>query len=290
MKMELILKPMFAPALALILALTAISVSADISLDLPGPKTDMWFDCWNCPYQCHGDADCQAESMGRYRVYTNDMAIIQAVYMGHGNWPAQYPEDLNYNPCADFDRDFDVDNRDVAILEDWYRSTLVPPDCPRRPLELVPITQDALVAGSIYTIEWTDLPSSCSNRYKLAYSTDNGENWVQMEPNEVSGTCSFDWTMPTVDSNQCLLRIEDAIPFVYDTGLVVISDTSDEPFAIYECPETLTGDLDKDCYVNFRDFNVLGLSWRVEPSFQTLAALAEQWCDCGNPYDPACSY
>ncbi|MBN2269747.1 MAG: hypothetical protein JXN61_03980 [Sedimentisphaerales bacterium] len=294
MKAERIPKP--ALAFALIFVLNAMPISAETNLDTSGSKADMWFDCWNCPYQCHGDADCQAQGsmITKYRVFTNDLEIIYAVYMasytGYGHWPARYPQDLNYNPCADFDRDFDVDDQDLAILENWHRRTDVPPDCPGRPLELLPMDPNALIAGSTYTIEWTDVPSSCPYRYKLTYSIDNGENWLLMEPNEVFGMCSFDWIVPTVDSNQCLLSIEDPIPFIYDTGLFVIGDTSDEPFIIYECPATLTGDLNADCYINFRDLNVLGLNWHIEPSFQTLATLAEQWCDCGNPYDPACSY
>ncbi|MBN2270936.1 MAG: hypothetical protein JXN61_10000 [Sedimentisphaerales bacterium] len=289
MKMKLIPKPVPDLAFGLILALAAMSVSADICPVLPGPRPDIWFDCWDCPYQCHGDADCQAESMGRYRVYATDVLIFQAAWKSAREWPVVYP-DFAYNPCVDFDRDFDVDDCDGNILETWFGQRNVPPDCPGRPLELLPMNQNALIAGSTYTIEWTDVPSCCSSRYKLEYSTDNGESWLQMEPNEVSGTCSFDWIAPAVDSNQCLLRIEDAIPFMYDTGVVVIRDTTDDPFTIFQCPETLTGDLDEDCYVNFRDFNVLSLNWHVEPNFQTLAALAEQWCACGNPYDPACAY
>jgi hypothetical protein len=289
MKMELIPKP--ALVLALILALAAISASDDFCLDPLGPKPDIWFDCWDCPYQCHGDADCQAHTRG-YRVYTTDLEIIRAVAMGFGNWPARYPDDFNYNPCADFDRDFDVDDSDVAICENWYGSMVVPPDCPGRPLELEPIEPNALVAGSTYMIEWTDVPSSCSSRYKLTYSIDNGQNWVQIEPNEFSDTCSFDWIVPTVDSNQCLLRIHDlSEPGCSDPYCWIRpSDTTDDPFAIYECPQTLTGDLDENCYIDFRDLNVLGLNWPIEPSFQMLAALAEQWCGCGNPYDPACGY
>jgi len=280
MKMEQIPKP--APAFALILALTAISASADICLDLQGPKPDMWFDCWNCPYQCHGDADCDG------LVYIYELQLFSDLWKT-GGLPIPYTDWWRYDPSLDFDRDFDIDDCDVGIMEDWLDPRNgPPPDCPGRPLELQPMEPNALVAGSTYTIEWTDVPSSCSSRYRLIYSIDNGENWVQMEPNEVSNTCSFDWTVPTVDSNQCLLHIEDIDSGVYPYNTV--ADTIDEPFAIYECPETLTGDLYEDCYINFRDLNVLGLNWHVEPNFQTLAALAEQWCGCGNPYDPACGY
>ena len=68
-----------------------------------------------------------------------------------------------------------------------------------------------------------------------------------------------------VDSNQCLIRIiapQDA----------AISDTSDEPFTIFQCNKQLIGDLNNDCYVNFID----------------LAIMAGNWLECGNPFDASC--
>jgi hypothetical protein len=138
-----------------------------------------------------------------------------------------------------------------------------------------------------------DYESPCSNSYRLEYSIDNGDNWLPVDNNEVSDTCSYDWIVPVADSNQCLLSIRDVgYPSCDWEPMCWISlrDTTDDPFAIYECPENLTGDLDGNCYIDFHDLNVLGLRWHTEPSFQTLAELADQWCDCSNPYDPACAY
>ena len=392
MKTELILKPAPALAFALILALTAISVSADISLDLPGPKADIWFDCWDCPTQCHGDADCQAESMGRFRVYINDLAIIRAVYMGHGNWPARYPDDLNYNPCADFDRDLDVDDRDLAILENWYQSTSVPADCPGRPalypLRLDPIAEDALFTGHNYTIQWQDArEGGCTaHKYKLYYSTDAGENWLPADTNSIDNVCSYDWLVPPVPSDQCLLRIDDlhdptavtdtldelftivecssssilalqkpdpgqfvladsnctitwsdcrlqksqtpSYKLYYSTDLskpwepidsnsinatfynwavpsdldgpcyLAIHDADDatvgnimyDGFYVYQCDEAMSADMDGNCYVDFRDYGMLVSNWPLDLDFGLIIEFAEQWCDCQNPYDPACAY
>lgn len=79
-------------------------------------------ECWKCPRQCHGDADCLAQGMQQYWVSTNDMAILNAA------WMTSYPDAL-YDPCADFDRDGDVDIDDLAILQIWYNVLDVHPDC-----------------------------------------------------------------------------------------------------------------------------------------------------------------
>jgi len=385
-------------AFALILALNAASVSADICLDPPGPKADIWFDCWDCPYQCHGDADCQAQGgFIKYRVYINDLAIIQAVaqaaYLGYGNWPARYSQDFNYDPRADFDRDLDVDDCDVDILEHWYGNRSVPGDCPGRPpadpLTLQPLEDDVLFTGHSYTIHWEEeRAGGCgAHRYMLYYSTDAGENWLPVDTNSVDYTCSYEWLIPPVVSDQCLLRIDDlhdptavtdtldefftivecsssnilsvqtpdagqfviadsnctitwsdcrsidscggsyklyystdngenwlpvdtnsidnacwlewhvpdansdqALVRVEDADNPDINDVTDGAFYIYECQEAFAGDIDKNCYVDFRDFAMLVPNWSLDPDFRLIVQLAEQWCDCGNPYDPACGY
>lgn len=92
------------------------------------PSDPMCESCWTCPYQCHGDADCEEEgTIIKYRVYNNDVKILVDV------WPfPAYCGDIQYNPCADFDRDCDVDNDDVDILNAWYKKP-VPADCPTTP-------------------------------------------------------------------------------------------------------------------------------------------------------------
>ncbi len=71
------------------------------------------FDCWNCPYQCYGDADCNTEKYGvkTVRIGDKDLTILMDA-MSKGE----------YDPCADFDRDFDVDEDDQAILTaNWHK-------------------------------------------------------------------------------------------------------------------------------------------------------------------------
>ncbi len=72
--------------------------------------------CWNCPTQSHGDADCDGY------VGSSDSAILVAAY-DTNHW------DPNYNPCADFDRDGDVDASDQSIMMAYW-GTNPPGDSP----------------------------------------------------------------------------------------------------------------------------------------------------------------
>ena len=38
--------------------------------------------------------------------------------------------DIEYDACADFDRDLDVDGNDLNILQTWFEVSDVPNDCP----------------------------------------------------------------------------------------------------------------------------------------------------------------
>jgi len=124
---------------------------------------------------------------------------------------------------------------------------------------------ESLPEGSTYTINWADFRSdgNCPGSYLLELSSDNGGEWFPLDSNSVYSTCSYDWVVPSIDSNQCLIRISDA----NDTS---INDVSDAAFTIYEC--TLAYDLNHDCFVNMLDF----------------ALLVTEWLTCGKPFDPNC--
>jgi hypothetical protein len=72
--------------------------------------------CWECPTQCHGDADCSGY------VDQTDSDIFTAAYGTHYGDP-------NYNPCADFDRNGDVNVADQQIMQSWWH-THPPANCP----------------------------------------------------------------------------------------------------------------------------------------------------------------
>ena len=133
-----------------------------------------------------------------------------------------------------------------------------------RPIVTSPNGGENLVAAGSYTITWKTQQGAELDTVIIEYSTDNGLSFRTID--SVPNTGSYTWDpLPVVDSNQCLIRIiapQDA----------AISDTSDEPFTIFQCNKQLIGDLNNDCYVNFID----------------LAIMAGNWLECGNPFDASC--
>ena len=123
----------------------------------------------------------------------------------------------------------------------------------------VPNGGQNLVTGSTCDITW-DTTGVVENVF-IEYSTDNGANWIAIDT--VPNTGSYTWTVPNLNSNQCLVRISDA-------GYPAANDISDGAFRIYIC--TLAYDLNHDCIVDFRDF----------------ANLASEWLQCGDPENPNC--
>jgi hypothetical protein len=151
---------------------------------------------------------------------------------------------------------------------------------------LHPNGDERLLGGSTYTIRWKDSRSEgCGISYLLDYSIDNGNNWIPIEPNPISNTCSYDWLVPSISSNQCLVRITDA-------GYPYISDISDDSFCILPCQGSVLGDWNGDCYVDFDDFSIIAAGWNVPggTDMNDLAVLVQYWLDCANPWDPSCSF
>jgi len=65
-------------------------------------------DCWFCPSQCNGDANCD------YVVNTDDWPSYR------DSFEKSYP-DPDYNPCGDFDRDGIVDTNDWPAFRDNFQ-------------------------------------------------------------------------------------------------------------------------------------------------------------------------
>ncbi len=106
--------------------------------------------------------------------------------------------------------------------------------------------------------------SGDSNSVMIEYSTNNGGSWETVEP-DMPNSGSYVWTVPDVNSQQCLVKITDA-------EHPLVSRVSSDTFTIYPCQRVLPMDLNKDCYVDFEDF----------------AVVCGDWLTCGNPYDPNC--
>lgn len=124
-----------------------------------------------------------------------------------------------------------------------------------------PNAGDELLAGSTFPIQWETLLDI--NNVLIEYSLNDGTGWYEIATIENTG--SYDWVVPFVESEECLIRISDA-------SNPSESYTSDAVFTIYRCRNEMIADLDNDCNVNLQDF----------------ALFAQEWLECGNGYDGSC--
>ncbi len=126
---------------------------------------------------------------------------------------------------------------------------------------LSPNGTETLIGGKIFPIQWQT--TGPVGRVVIELSTDFGQTWSQISPANLANTGRFDWLVPVLEDEQCIMMISNADnPAVYDV--------SDYIFFIYNC--VLPGDLTGDCIVDLFDF----------------AELADDWLGCANPYDIQC--
>ncbi len=189
-----------------------------------------------------------------------------------------------------------LSDADIAYL---YNGGVGPPLIPwwESLFLLAPNGGEELMAGTTYTISWE---SWCVNDVLVEYSTDDGSSWTEVDPPHTSNSESYNWLVPSVNSNQCLIRIGSATDCCG-----YLSDTSDEPFTIFVCQGPLVGDIDEDCYVDLLDFAVIGEQWFQSPGepsadiapedsgddvvdFLDLGLVIGDWLQCGNPFDSSC--
>ena len=92
---------------------------------------------------------------------------------------------------------------------------------------------ESLLAGSTHTVSWEDSRDggSCLGTYVVKYSTDGGQSW-HFDFTIISGGCSFEWTVPSVVSDQVVVRVCDSA----DSNFC---DISDGTFSIFRNPEQL---------------------------------------------------
>jgi hypothetical protein len=81
-------------------------------------------------------------------------------------------------------------------------------------------------ADSSYDITWTT--NLTTERVKIEYSTNNGEDWLEVIASKPADTLAYSWTIPNTPSDSCLVRISDTTGFP--------SDTSDAVFTILPIP------------------------------------------------------
>lgn len=126
---------------------------------------------------------------------------------------------------------------------------------------ILPQGPELIMGGTIYNITWSN--TGTVDTVVIEFSIDNGNKWSDVYPANIGNTGSYQWLVPMVNSDQCLIRIKNAAnSYVYDT--------SEGTFSIYQCQ--VSGDLTGDCMVDFYD----------------LTMLAGSWLSCGNPYESDC--
>ncbi len=130
-------------------------------------------------------------------------------------------------------------------------------------LLLEPNGGESFASGTQQTIHWET--QGTVSEVLVEYSTNNGQAWDAVSPPNVGNSGTYQWLVPDANSTQCLVRVSDA----NDPD---VNDTSDGQFTIFICQRSLAGDLNGDCYVDFKD----------------LAVAFAEWLTCGNPYDPDC--
>lgn len=128
------------------------------------------------------------------------------------------------------------------------------------PMEVLsPNGGEKLGSGKTETIMWATDPATTA--VDIYYSTNNGTTYSAVET-DVDNTGMYDWTVPEVTADKCLIRI-------FDSKVPGYQDQSDKVFRIFECT---VADLTGDCYVDFQD----------------MAVLMADWGRCGDPNDPSC--
>lgn len=105
--------------------------------------------------------------------------------------------------------------------------------------------------GSSYEIRWRAYETATVERVLLEYSTDGGAGWSLIDI--AANTGFYEWTVPVVYSDQCLVRVSDL-------NNPAVSDVSFKAFAL-----SRPGDFNGDGQVDGEDFAALAGSWKTEP-------------------------
>jgi alpha-tubulin suppressor-like RCC1 family protein len=89
---------------------------------------------------------------------------------------------------------------------------------------LTPNGGERLESGKTYSVTWQD--SLGITNIAVEYSLDQGANWESVEPPNVGYSGNYEWAVPLVYSDQCLMRVSDvSSPGVFDTSNDLFSIT-----------------------------------------------------------------
>lgn len=90
-----------------------------------------------------------------------------------------------------------------------------------------PIGGEGFVPGEVETIRWDAFGNDGS--FILSYSTNNGQNWININTNVGAAVRHFNWTVPTNITDQALVRVQRG----------TVSGTSGRNFTISRVPANL---------------------------------------------------
>ena len=128
---------------------------------------------------------------------------------------------------------------------------------------LTPNGGEVLEAGSTYIITWEN-ETECENELPNAdieYSIDGGQSWESVVTVWNQGW--YEWTVPAINSDECLVRIE-----LYLICIMIVGP----------CP---IADVDWDLDVDLNDFAVLAAAWGSKPGDYNW----DPNCDISEPQD-----
>jgi hypothetical protein len=115
---------------------------------------------------------------------------------------------------------------------------------------LSPNGSEVLTGGTTYDITWSN--TGVIDTVLIEFSIDNGNTWTSVFPPNVGNSGSYNWLVPIVVSEQCMVRITNA-------ANMGVYDTSDGLFFIYE--SALEAGLRGDYFAGIFDFAALALNW-----------------------------
>jgi len=117
---------------------------------------------------------------------------------------------------------------------------------------LSPDGGEVYIADSDSVITWASMNIS---DLKIEYTTDNGENWIEITSSTSASAGTYSWSVPDLTSYQCKVRLTDVTD-------VNVYDKSDDVFAIADYELELVVPNGGACYV---PGNIVSVSWIDTP-------------------------
>ncbi len=117
----------------------------------------------------------------------------------------------------------EVTGHEIAMGEQAYYLVY---DYVISPIEITyPGKDSKLVSGENSFIRWDDFTNDTLTNYELYFSTDNGENWQTIGSSTRKGNML--WSVPTINSDNCLIRIETDSQSYYSEKFTVSALVND---------------------------------------------------------------